>query len=59
MSGKVEVIDDQSFRITELPVSTWTKKYEKFLKDHPLIEVTDLNISLPYIYIYTNLLGLC
>ncbi|XP_057418045.1 DNA topoisomerase 2-like isoform X2 [Lotus japonicus] len=38
VSGKVEVIDDQSFRITELPVSTWTKKYEKFLKDHPLIE---------------------
>lgn len=52
VSGKVEVIDDQSFRITELPVGTWTKKYLKFLKDHPLIEVTDLNISLPYIYIY-------
>lgn len=49
VNGTVEEIDEQSFRITELPIRKWTQDYKQFLESitdgspnvkDPLIEVT-------------------
>jgi DNA topoisomerase II len=49
VNGSVETINEQTFRITELPIRMWTQYYEKFLEQitdgapnvkDPLIEVT-------------------
>jgi DNA topoisomerase-2 len=48
VSGSVEEIDEQTFRITELPIRKWTQDYKQFLESitdgtpnvkDPLIEV--------------------
>ena len=38
--GKYEVIDENTMRITELPIGTWTEKYKEFLES---ISITDKN----------------
>jgi len=49
VNGSVETINEQTFRIIELPIRTWTQYYKKFLEQitdgapnvkDPLIEVT-------------------